>query len=394
MLLGTGSAQLIPLLITPVLARLYDPVEFGEYGSFLAFSNTLALLATGRMELAVVSSKSKEDGINIASIGFVIATSFAVAISFVVLFLDILIDVSNVYYFLPVSVFFAGILQLFNSVLIHFSNFAMLSKARVASAFLANSFQLFGGVVGLFEIWFLAISQPLGQASSMLLFIWSKRKVVAKRLRRSLVRPEWRVFYDNKKFAIFDGPSSLLHVLIGQGPIVILGARFGAEAAAMFFMCQRVLQAPVNLLAGSVFDVFKNSSNEEYNETGSIVKSQYRVLKTTSIVSIFPALLLLFFAVPIFSWVLGEEWSSAGEIASVLAIPMFFRFVAKPLGFAFYLFDRQGVNLLMVIGLFIATYISLFYSEDFGSMILWYAISYVTFYLLQISFSLYLGKKR
>lgn len=56
---GMALAQAIPVAIGPILISLYRLDEFGVFALYLAIFSVLALLATGRYELAIMMSKSE-----------------------------------------------------------------------------------------------------------------------------------------------------------------------------------------------------------------------------------------------------------------------------------------------------------------------------------------------
>ena len=45
---GTTVAQAIPVLISPILARLYNPQNFGDFALFTSFVSILAVMTTFR----------------------------------------------------------------------------------------------------------------------------------------------------------------------------------------------------------------------------------------------------------------------------------------------------------------------------------------------------------
>ena len=53
-LLGTGIAQLIPVLATLLLAKLYNPTDFALYTNFIAVSAVLMVMVGGNYHFAIV----------------------------------------------------------------------------------------------------------------------------------------------------------------------------------------------------------------------------------------------------------------------------------------------------------------------------------------------------
>mgnify|MGYP001399071774 CR=1 FL=1 len=86
---GTLIAQLIPVLLTPVLTRLYSPADFGVLELFLSVSLILGVIANGRYELAIVLPDEKKDAWNLMSLGMLISIAFTILlVLFVFLFVD------------------------------------------------------------------------------------------------------------------------------------------------------------------------------------------------------------------------------------------------------------------------------------------------------------------
>ena len=58
---GSALAQVIPLIATPFLTRMYSPEQFGALAVLLAIANPLSLLVCGRYEMTVVLPKEDRE---------------------------------------------------------------------------------------------------------------------------------------------------------------------------------------------------------------------------------------------------------------------------------------------------------------------------------------------
>jgi O-antigen/teichoic acid export membrane protein len=67
---GTLIAQAIPMILMPVLTRLYSPDEFGVLELFISVSTILGTIANMRYVLSIVLPDKKEDAWNIMGLGF------------------------------------------------------------------------------------------------------------------------------------------------------------------------------------------------------------------------------------------------------------------------------------------------------------------------------------
>ena len=73
LLTGTGLAQLIALAAAPLLSRLYTPEDFGVFALYLSVVSLLAILATGRYELAIVLPEDDDDARHLLALALLIS---------------------------------------------------------------------------------------------------------------------------------------------------------------------------------------------------------------------------------------------------------------------------------------------------------------------------------
>ena len=75
---GTGMAQTITILFSPILTRLFTPEEFGIFYLFSALADILVIFATGRYELAILIPKDEKDAANTFWTAGFLSTVFSV----------------------------------------------------------------------------------------------------------------------------------------------------------------------------------------------------------------------------------------------------------------------------------------------------------------------------
>jgi len=88
LLTGTTIAQAIPIAISPILTRIYTPIDFGIVALFMAIVATFGSIANGRYELAIMLPKSEEDAINLFALTLIITTTISLILLVAILFLD------------------------------------------------------------------------------------------------------------------------------------------------------------------------------------------------------------------------------------------------------------------------------------------------------------------
>lgn len=70
---GTTIAQAIPIAISPILTRIYTPEDFGVFALYMAIASIVAVVATGRYEMAIMLPKKDSDAINIVALSILIS---------------------------------------------------------------------------------------------------------------------------------------------------------------------------------------------------------------------------------------------------------------------------------------------------------------------------------
>ena len=118
---GTSVAQLIPILISPILTRIYSPEDFGLYATIVAISSVCAISSCLRYEYAIVQEKNKESAISLVKLSFYICFIFSFLIFISILFFQDSItnffnldNLKNIIFFVPIIVLSLGLFKTLN----------------------------------------------------------------------------------------------------------------------------------------------------------------------------------------------------------------------------------------------------------------------------------------
>ncbi|EOI5752643.1 lipopolysaccharide biosynthesis protein, partial [Enterobacter hormaechei] len=113
---GNALAQIIIILGTPILTRLYSPDDFGIYASFMSIILIIGVIASGRYDQIMYNFDQDEKWITCFCNGVIIALVLSVVMLFglgaIYYCLD---DFSLVYFLIPPSVFTFAVIQLYTS---------------------------------------------------------------------------------------------------------------------------------------------------------------------------------------------------------------------------------------------------------------------------------------
>ena len=71
---GTTIAQAIPIAISPILTRIYTPEDFGVFAVYLSILTIVAVVATGKYELAIMLPEEENDALNLVSLSILLVS--------------------------------------------------------------------------------------------------------------------------------------------------------------------------------------------------------------------------------------------------------------------------------------------------------------------------------
>ncbi|MBX2827777.1 MAG: oligosaccharide flippase family protein [Flavobacteriaceae bacterium] len=350
---GTAIAQAIPILISPILTRLYSPEDFGVFALYLSIASVIAVIATGRYEFAITLPPKDEDAVQIVWLSGIIVFCVAlVTLGIVLLFHDPIVNalgnerIGPWLYFIPLTIVFSGGYQIFNYWFNRQRAYAKLSKTRVLQTTTSSSTNLIIGFSTKAGATGLVLGNILGQLATSLYFLSSFLRIplkVSKRLNKSEVKAMAKRYKD---FPIYDAPASFCNIASNQITHIFFNSFFSAVISGHYYLVQKIFNAPINLLAGAVQDVFKMEIVTVHNDKGDTRGLFLRTLKKLFLLAVIPTLLIYFFAEDVFTFVFGKEWSVAGKYVKILTPVFFIRFLSFPLSYMLYVAEKQKYNAL------------------------------------------------
>lgn len=329
---GAAIAQMVPLAATPLLTRMYGPEDFGAYGLFFSITMTVSIVASGRYELAIPSSVDDDEAGQFlaASVALLTATSLTSAIVFSVLWmfapgvLPLWVVVLG-----PASVFGSGLLQSLSMWFTRFEDYWSVVKARIVVALGMAAGSLALGVfmptaVGL------AAGAASGHIAGSLVAVLFARKSVARAWSWGGWSSLWRLMATHKQYPGTNALHALVDGLRESGLQAGLALLFGVVVNGQYGIASKVTRAPASLLGSALSQVlFGRLARDRRLGKGSrhlIVRGS--ILLGLALCPFFLALMLA--GSEIFTFLLGAEWSTAGQYAAIMAPGLWANFVVAP----------------------------------------------------------------
>jgi len=351
LLAGSAIAQALPILVAPLLTRLFGPGQMGQLGLYLAAATILGTVVTLRYENAMLLPQESADAASLLVLTVSASIGLSLMVGVVLLvagesFRDRigLGPLGALWVWIPIGAALLGIFQVLNAWQIRSQRFTRLAVAKVAQAAGMAAIQVVAGFARLGAVG-LCVGQVAGQFLGVMV---ASRDLL--RLDRSLLSSVRlsgmrRVAGQFRRFPAYSLPADLINVLANQLPLFLMGHYFGPIAVGFYALTQRVLAAPVAMVGNAVLDVFKERAAADFRERGDCRPLFRRTLRVLCFLALPPSLLLFAFGPDLFAWVFGREWREAGEYARLLAPMLLVRFVASPLSYVFYIAEKQSADL-------------------------------------------------
>jgi len=349
LLVGTTFAQILGIIVSPILTRLYGPETFGLYAIFFSLTSIISVVVCLRYECAIVLPESDHDAANVLALCFLLILIITLCTIPFILFENTYItqllnapDLGKFIWLLPLSILFLGITLALNYWNTRTKKFKRLAANRILNSTTTSGTQLgagfsgyntaegliYGGIFGQFiSSFFLAISIFRED------YIFIRKSITRQGISDSLKR--------YRDFALFDSWAELLNTMSWQLPVFLFAIYFSPVIVGFYSLGLRILQTPMSLIGGSLSQVFYPRAVEakmEGNTLNILVKNFFEVLV---VVGLFPCLLLTLIGGDLFSVVFGEQWREAGVFAQILGIWAFFWFISSPLSTLYYVFEKQ-----------------------------------------------------
>jgi O-antigen/teichoic acid export membrane protein len=393
---GTAIAQLIPILLQPILRRLYPSEIFGAYAVYLSLVGILAIISSFKYDLAIILPKKNKDAANIFFLTVLINLAFNVILLLVILiwqhqflrFFNLPEKFSDYLFFVPLGIFFYGFYQSLNNWLIREKAFLPVSInkfvrrgfegiGQLGFKFLNNSHGIiYGDLIGHVANIISGIYQGAKRGLSLRLFSPEKLKYVAKK------------YSEFPKFNVIPSFMSACSFLL---PVLLVNKFYSAEMTGFFDLSRLMLTIPLALIATSLSSVLLQRIAEKFRDKKSMLNDLLLILGIVGGIAIMEILFISLFGVELFKLLFGEINGFSGRISQILVWSYALSFFVASFSAIFIAMNR--IKLLSIWQLFyFISILSLIFlkNAEFLSFIKIYVLIEVFCYLISLALMFYI----
>jgi O-antigen/teichoic acid export membrane protein len=338
---GLALAQLITLSVMPLWSRQYGVEDFAALGVWMSVVAVVSMALLLRFDTCIVIAKTEAEarallrlclslalggGLLLAALAWALPAPWQAALG-----------LQPLGSWLPLAVL-GGALAAALAAVLAWANrrraYLQITLGRTALALGAAVVgtllgawgvaggllwgQLAGGLLGLAALW-LAVAGGLGATAATATIAQEAPVSPSEAARRHPQAPRYL------------WPAAMLDAITQQLPMMLAVAWFSASVAGPFSLTWRVLAVPVLMVASAAGTVFyERFARLAAQDRVAARALLLRTWRTFALIGLLPTLALLLAGEPLFAFVFGADWRSAGWLAAVLAPMLWAMLVSSP----------------------------------------------------------------
>ena len=356
---GSGNliGQAVGVITTPILSRIYSRTAYGDQAIIISTSTIIATIAMIGLSSAVMQPKDRDEARKVYTTAFytnIILCLIITGIGFLIS--------GKIHYFDVTGSYYVGLILMFlylvtnNTYLI--TRIFVNREGRYDKLF-------FNPIIGAGANIGIAIPLGLigfGYQGFIITMIISNIIMISHMVykcnpfyKNLSFREMRRIYIDYKEYVLFQYPSNIISNFSNEYPTQFLGRVFDAVTLGGYSMCLKIFHYPIRLIASPISTVYFKTATEYYREGKNLAEFTYKLISRILILSFVPVVVCCAFSEPIFSFVLGRQWESAGTIASLLAVQYVMLFCTDCTSYCRVSIGRQKSNLMFSCIRFVVT---------------------------------------
>ena len=327
---GSFISQVIAIIGTLFLAKIYGEEAYGFFGVFMSIISIVSIVSTLQLDKCIITSKHKKVSINWFNFLLFLVPLISISVSILLFlisnyFFDKRLD-SNIIILATIgSLTFA--LNLINENYFTFNKqFSTISNARVfltignvlLQFMLYTYYSLYGLIIGFL------ISQLL-----LLIYYLFKNRIVITTINFKKIKNGIKSNASIVKYLL---PSNTINSLANHLMPILILTFFGAKEAGVYFFSIKILGTPLFLISSSISQVYFQKSSELLKENNNELLKLTKKIVTTNLLLMLGFLFLVnTIGMYILEYFFNENWNNLRLYTLILSILIFARTSFNPI---------------------------------------------------------------
>ena len=361
--LGTVLAQMINIVVQPILTRIFPTETLGIYTYLISLATMIIPVASLKLDMLIVSEPNEKEAqyITDACIIINILISLIYAIVIIVGYQVSDNNIFNKYgiiiYVVPVLVFTNGLRFLFISYLNRYKEYKTISIIAIIREAIRAVIQVGAGFLslGVFSLYMgYAVSPLFGLNIQMRNYV----KELKERPRINLKKFKEIVLVKGKRQILFLVPAQFINSFSASLVTISITALFSAKILGYYSAGVRILDIPIVFITSNVSKVCYQRISENVANKKPVLRTLMSVIIVLSAVSIMGFGTLYVIAPRLSEIVFGQGYRVAGEYIRCLCVMYAVRLVATSFAGVYTVFKKQNFELILNILLIVSAGVS------------------------------------
>ncbi len=338
---------LLPVVVTPILSRLYQPSDFGEWGVFSSFVAILTIAIFAGYENTIVKA-SEEEVPYVSALCLTLGVLVSAATLLVfgwgrnrgMAFFDHFPSVGLLLAYLLAYAAHTVASNLCN----RYGQYTHLALESVVLGGSQAAFRVLFGLVAVSAFNGLILGTTLAQLATFLfLLVCLVRTGKLRSLWAFNIRRIGAIVSRYRNFALYDAPSSLLCYAGFSVPLLVLVGYFDKSTIGCYSIILQLLLLPMTLVGSAIGRVYYEQLCTNRGQLEHWLRCTRQVGKVVALIAFVPMLVLACGGDKLVVVFLGSKWATAGDIALCLAFWSFPTILTQPLIPLFRFLNKQRV---------------------------------------------------
>ena len=375
---SSGIAQLIALLVVPILSRIFSPEEHGVITTFVSLISIGAAFSTLKYEQAIIVEEDRDKARSLVVLSILIGLMSTLLIIIVlilgkplILQLFDLTEFSPWLLAIPISIFLASCIETLAVWWNRERKYKKLSTVRIASIASASAYKLGHKSLNIIPMNGLVFGHVLGQIVNFILFI-PKNFIKYLKIDFEVIKT---LAIKYKSFPTWAMPAGLINVIGSNMPVFIIAYFLGSEITGNFGNAIKLTFVPLAAVSYAFSQVYYERL-ARLSQSLERIKLSENILKFLYFIAIIPVLVLTVWGDIITPFILGDNWQASGEMVRIIALFYLVMYISSPFSAAFEVYNKLKIQFVYTASFAVITsialLISLYYTDNIYIALLWF----------------------
>lgn len=361
--LGTVLAQMINIVVQPILTRVFPAETLGIYTYLISLATMIIPVASLKLDMLIVSEPNEKEAQYITDACIIINILISLIYAIVIIF-GYQVSDNNIFnkygiiiYVVPVLVFTNGLRFLFISYLNRYKEYKTISIIAIIREAIRAVVQVGAGFLSL-GVFSLSMGYAVSPLFGLNIQMRNYLKELKERPRINLKKFKEIVLVKGKRQILFLVPAQFINSFSASLVTISITALFSAKILGYYSAGVRILDIPIVFITSNVSKVCYQKISENVANKKPVLRTLMSVIIVLSAVSIMGFGTLYVIAPRLSEIVFGQGYRVAGEYIRCLCAMYAVRLVATSFAGVYTVFKKQNFELFLNILLIVSAGVS------------------------------------